>query len=255
MAEETTTGATAFLLRIAVDYSARDAILAAAHKLNALGTESETGEPPTREAFTRLLAGPLPAPDVDLLVRTGGEKRLSDFLLWECAYAELVFTERMWPDFGEADLAAAVAEFHHRERRFGTVPAAPAPARAGAAARRHRLSARLHPASPLLGMAADRLPLALPDPAEDLGDPFALAGLGLGGADRGGEGGDRRGLEEAFDGELHLEHPADLRHQLHGEERRPPRRKKLSSTPTRSTPRISAKRLATASSKAVRGAR
>jgi undecaprenyl diphosphate synthase len=61
--------------------------------------------------------------DVDLLIRTGGEKRLSDFLLWECAYAELLFTERMWPDFSEADLEAALDEFRHRERRFGGVPA------------------------------------------------------------------------------------------------------------------------------------
>jgi undecaprenyl diphosphate synthase len=120
MAEEATAGATSFLLRIAVDYSARDAILAAARRL---GGQDE----PSRELFARFLAGPLPVPDVDLLVRTGGEKRLSDFLLWECAYAELVFTERMWPDFGEEDLAAAVAEFHRRERRFGTVPT-PAPA-------------------------------------------------------------------------------------------------------------------------------
>ena len=64
-----------------------------------------------------------PAPDVDLLVRTGGEQRLSDFLLWECAYAELVFTPCMWPDFGAPDLAAAVHAFHHRERRFGGLPA------------------------------------------------------------------------------------------------------------------------------------
>ena len=61
--------------------------------------------------------------DVDLLIRTGGEQRLSDFLLWECAYAELLFTDRMWPDFDEADLDAAVGEFRHRERRFGGVPA------------------------------------------------------------------------------------------------------------------------------------
>ena len=57
--------------------------------------------------------------DVDLLIRTGGEKRLSDFLLWESAYAELLFTDRMWPDFDEADLDAAIEEFQHRERRFG----------------------------------------------------------------------------------------------------------------------------------------
>jgi undecaprenyl diphosphate synthase len=116
LAEEITAGARSFLLRIAVDYSARDAILAAAQRLAA------TAEPPSRELFARLLAGPVPAPDVDLLIRTGGERRLSDFLLWECAYAELVFSERMWPDFSAADLGAAVAELHRRERRFGAVP-------------------------------------------------------------------------------------------------------------------------------------
>ncbi len=63
---------------------------------------------------------------MDLLIRTGGEQRLSDFLLWECAYAELYFTETMWPDFGAAPLAAAVAEFHRRERRFGGLPEAAA---------------------------------------------------------------------------------------------------------------------------------
>jgi undecaprenyl diphosphate synthase len=57
--------------------------------------------------------------DVDLLIRTGGEQRLSDFLLWECAYAELYFTTRRWPDFTAADLAAALSEFHTRDRRFG----------------------------------------------------------------------------------------------------------------------------------------
>jgi undecaprenyl diphosphate synthase len=61
--------------------------------------------------------------DVDLLIRTGGEKRLSDFLLWECAYAELWFTDRMWPDFEASDLNAALEEFRGRERRFGGVPA------------------------------------------------------------------------------------------------------------------------------------
>jgi undecaprenyl diphosphate synthase len=64
------------------------------------------------------------APDVDLLIRTGGEQRLSDFLLWECAYAELLFTPRMWPEFGRADLEAALAEYYSRERRFGRIPEA-----------------------------------------------------------------------------------------------------------------------------------
>jgi len=118
-AEAATAEATSFLLRIAVDYSARDAILRAARRVNG------HGDALSRELFTRLLAEPqdggLAVPDVDLLIRTGGEKRLSDFLLWECAYSELVFTDRMWPDFGAADLAAAVREFHARERRFGTV--------------------------------------------------------------------------------------------------------------------------------------
>src|SRR6266513_1100325 len=65
-------------------------------------------------------------PDVDLLIRTGGEQRLSDFLLWECAYAELYFTEIMWPDFGAADLADALRAFHARQRRFGGLPEAAA---------------------------------------------------------------------------------------------------------------------------------
>jgi undecaprenyl diphosphate synthase len=117
-AEAKTADADRFLLRIAVDYSARDAILRAAGRL-------QGRDEPSRESFARLLADPhegRPAPDVDLLIRTGGEKRLSDFLLWECAYAELVFTDRMWPDFGATDLEEAVREFRRRERRFGTVP-------------------------------------------------------------------------------------------------------------------------------------
>jgi len=117
-AEAATAEADRFLLRIAVDYSARDAILRAAGRLRHQGDLS-------REAFARLLADPPhdggPAPDVDLLIRTGGEKRLSDFLLWECAYAELAFTDRMWPDFAGADLADAVRDFYRRERRFGAV--------------------------------------------------------------------------------------------------------------------------------------
>jgi undecaprenyl diphosphate synthase len=59
---------------------------------------------------------------VDLLIRTGGEQRLSDFLLWESAYAELLFTDRMWPDFDAMDLDAALAEFKRRQRRYGAVP-------------------------------------------------------------------------------------------------------------------------------------
>ncbi|MFE1599339.1 di-trans,poly-cis-decaprenylcistransferase [Methylobacterium sp. ID0610] len=112
-AEAETAGGERLHLRIAVDYSARDAILAAA----------AAGIPASREAFGRSLSGGVP--DVDLLIRSGGEKRLSDFLLWECAYAELHFSDRMWPDFGPEDLAAALRDFSGRERRFGgLVPAA-----------------------------------------------------------------------------------------------------------------------------------
>jgi undecaprenyl diphosphate synthase len=94
-------------LRMAIDYSAREAILAAARETSPLSRES--------------LSGAL-GPPVDLLIRTGGEQRLSDFLLWECAYAEFVFSRRMWPEFGADDLASAVREFRGRQRRFGTVP-------------------------------------------------------------------------------------------------------------------------------------
>jgi undecaprenyl diphosphate synthase len=105
-------------LRVAVDYSARDAIVRAAQAAVA------SGKSPCDVTFARLLgevhhdAG---APNVDLLIRTGGEQRLSDFLLWECAYAELHFTRRMWPDFSEEDLHAALEDFRSRERRFGRV--------------------------------------------------------------------------------------------------------------------------------------
>jgi len=98
-------------LRIAVDYSARDMILAAARQAAAENTL-------TREAMTEKLG----ACDVDLLIRTSGEQRLSDFLLWECAYAELHFTPVLWPDFAEADLREALAAFRGRERRFGARP-------------------------------------------------------------------------------------------------------------------------------------
>jgi len=104
-------------LRVAVDYSSRDAILRAASKINGARDIS-------RENFSRLLAEvdhSGPTPDVDVLIRTGGEQRLSDFLLWECAYAELFFIKKMWPEFNPADLEAVIKEFHCRERRFGRV--------------------------------------------------------------------------------------------------------------------------------------
>ena len=122
-AEDATKEGTRLDLRIAVDYSARDAMLRAAQRLN--GAESITREDLSR-AMAKVDHWDGESRDVDLLIRTGGEKRLSDFLLWECAYAELYFTDRRWPDFTGVDLQAAVNEFHTRERRFGTVPEAAA---------------------------------------------------------------------------------------------------------------------------------
>jgi undecaprenyl diphosphate synthase len=119
--EAATARASRLHLRLAIDYSARGAILRAAGSL-ALASEGE----PSVDTFRKRLGsacGTDTAPDVDLLIRTGGEYRLSDFLLWESAYAELYFMPRMWPDFQDTDLAAAVAEFHTRQRRFGALPA------------------------------------------------------------------------------------------------------------------------------------
>ncbi|HEV2802414.1 MAG TPA: di-trans,poly-cis-decaprenylcistransferase [Pyrinomonadaceae bacterium] len=124
-AERKTAAGRALRLRLAVDYSAREAILRAAKVLT---SERRSNSTVTREEFASVLGRALnddaPARDVDLLIRTGGEQRVSDFLLWESAYAELYFTRRMWPDFTADDLASAVAEFHGRERRFGGVPVA-----------------------------------------------------------------------------------------------------------------------------------
>ena len=121
-AECATAGGLGLHLRVAIDYSSRDAITRAAAGANAaLFMEG----PPTPDELGPMLTQALTGEsgEVDLLIRTGGETRLSDFLLWECAYAELLFTERMWPDFDQADLDAALEEFRRRERRFGSVPA------------------------------------------------------------------------------------------------------------------------------------
>jgi undecaprenyl diphosphate synthase len=120
-AERVTAAGRRLHVRLAVDYSAQESILrAACRMLSSLEISS-------RE-FTRLLGlvgyGDGPSPEVDLLIRSGGEQRLSDFLLWESVYAELVFPPRLWPDFSAKDLEEAVAEFQRRERRFGRVPEA-----------------------------------------------------------------------------------------------------------------------------------
>ena len=112
-AESKTRHCTRLSVRIAIDYSSRDAIIAAAQACAERRVWS-------REA----VAAALPAPDVDLVIRTAGEQRLSDFLLWEAAYAEFVFVDCLWPDFGEEELRGAVDVFHKRQRKFGALPAA-----------------------------------------------------------------------------------------------------------------------------------
>ena len=115
--EAATARGTRLHLRLAIDYSAREAIFHAAcrfYKVTELSPES----------FSRVLAevhrgG---STEVDLLIRTGGEQRLSDFLLWECAFAEFVFVRKAWPDFAVADLEDALEEFGQRERTRGALP-------------------------------------------------------------------------------------------------------------------------------------
>jgi undecaprenyl diphosphate synthase len=115
--ETATAHGTRLRLRLAVDYSARDAIYNAAcrfYKVTELSQESFS------TVLSEVLRGG--STDVDLLIRTGGEQRLSDFLLWECAFAEFVFLSKRWPDFTAEDLQSAVREFNHRERTRGALP-------------------------------------------------------------------------------------------------------------------------------------
>ena len=117
-AEEATATGCRLHLRVALDYSSRESIARAA--AGVVDSRSPSSEP-LSERISRALAEASGSAEVDLLIRTGGEQRLSDFLLWECAYAELCFTERMWPDFGADDLRAAIEEFRRRDRRYGAV--------------------------------------------------------------------------------------------------------------------------------------
>lgn len=115
-AESATAGCRRMRLRLAIDYSARDALLQAAGRC---GSGNSTESADLTKTLAEVLHDRVPAPDLDLLIRTGGEQRLSDCLLWEGAFAEIIFSDRLWPDFCASDLTAAVNEFHRRERRFG----------------------------------------------------------------------------------------------------------------------------------------
>lgn len=116
-AEHATAHCDRMTLRIAVDYSAQWSLMQVCHSLRVPVSIDH-------QRFARQLASvdhAIPVSEVDLLIRTGGEQRMSDFLLWECAYAELLFVSRLWPDFGEEDFDAALAEFSRRDRRFGSI--------------------------------------------------------------------------------------------------------------------------------------
>src|SRR3954447_15026075 len=102
-------------LWIAFDYGGRSEIAEAAKRLIRAGIQPDEN---VEDTFARALYEP-ELPDPDLLIRTAGDQRISNFLLWQLAYAELVFVEKPWPDFGEEDLRAALAEYASRERRFG----------------------------------------------------------------------------------------------------------------------------------------
>ena len=123
--ESATAPGRALHLRLAIDYSARRAIGDAARVAAGCGAGGRGFGDDEVAELGRRIRGRAPdgsaVPDVDLLIRTGGEQRLSDFMLWECAYAELYFTSVLWPDFGAEQLAEAVSTFRGRHLRFGRV--------------------------------------------------------------------------------------------------------------------------------------
>ena len=125
-AEAATADNRGMVLNVCFNYGGRWDIAQAAAQLAA------RGEPITENALDRALAL-AHGPDPDLLIRTGGEQRISNFLLWQCAYSELYFSDRLWPDFDEASLDEAFAAFAERERRFGKTSEQVAPASRAAA--------------------------------------------------------------------------------------------------------------------------
>lgn len=118
--EETTKNNTEFCLNIAFNYGGRDEILRAIAKAAKSGVDMSSLSEEELSAHLDM-AG---LPDPDLVIRTSGEKRISNFLLWQAAYAEFIFTDVLWPDFSNADLEGAIKEYQNRDRRFGNLNAA-----------------------------------------------------------------------------------------------------------------------------------
>jgi len=119
--EAKTAGNTKLTLVLALSYGGRQEIVEAARRLAEDAVAGRVNPADIDEAaFSRRLFT-ADIPDPDLLIRTSGEKRISNFLLWQCAYAELVFVDTLWPDFGKEHLEQAVAEYRRRERRYGGV--------------------------------------------------------------------------------------------------------------------------------------
>lgn len=119
-AERRTAGNTRINVTVALSYGGRQEIVGAARRLaEEVATGRLAPEAIDETAFAAQLFT-VDIPDPDLLIRTSGEQRISNFMLWQCAYAELVFTDTLWPDFGKDDLLAALRDFQNRERRFGS---------------------------------------------------------------------------------------------------------------------------------------
>jgi undecaprenyl diphosphate synthase len=122
-AERGTAGNTRLNLTVALSYGARAEILAAARAMGEAVRDGKfDADTLTEEGFAQFLSTD-GIPDPDLILRTSGEQRLSNFLLWQAAYAELAFLDVLWPDFTDAHFAAAMADYARRERRFGARPA------------------------------------------------------------------------------------------------------------------------------------
>jgi undecaprenyl diphosphate synthase len=119
-AEALTAGNGGLRLIIALSYGGRAEIAVAARAIAAAVARGEIAPEAIDEALFARHLFTADMPDPDLLIRTSGEQRISNFLLWQSAYAELVFTDTLWPDFGKADLEKALRDFHGRDRRYGT---------------------------------------------------------------------------------------------------------------------------------------